>query len=333
MAGYAMIADWVYEALRNHPKCAEFPEQCKAEVKYNDASHKFFMDIMKDGKKQYKKEVKLFRDRVKRKEWKKLYPINNHDFNYENIITNNYNPFKLGISNKPTVDNLIDGTGKLSNLMEVMLESPLPDKNSISGNTDITQSPVFKDRIKDLKNKYNKMPLPYPSFKKDYPESKYPTKGQHSSSYFIKTGTCKTKINNEYDCRRKGFRWVKNKKNFKKLGKFFSKVSRSKDKQPKKIKNGNCFKPRFSYINNSAKGFQNFKGLGPAFYNDVMSMTPEKLGAIMSGYTVDGTGMVPCPEEFTNFNNNINIKNRNYSILSMILIIIILFILSKIMYN
>ena len=41
---------------------------------------------------------------------------------------------------------------------------------------------------------------PYPSFRKDYPECRFKTKGEHSSSYFVRTGVCKTKINNKkYD--------------------------------------------------------------------------------------------------------------------------------------
>ena len=29
-----------------------------------------------------------------------------------------------------------------------------------------------------------------------------------------------------------------------------------------------------------------------------MSLRPDKLGAIMAGHSVDGTGMLPCKEEF-----------------------------------
>ena len=41
------------------------------------------------------------------------------------------------------------------------------------------------------------MPLPYATFKKDYPEKLYPTTGIGASSYFVKVGTCKSKINNK----------------------------------------------------------------------------------------------------------------------------------------
>lgn len=330
-----MIRNWIDQANRGHSRCSEYPEQCKSEAKYIKAKHKFTKKQIKDGLVQYKKEAKLFSNRMDNKEWKKIYPINNHDYNYENIIRNNYNPFTLGITNNPTVDSLIDGTKNLTNLMDVMLENPLPDKNSRSGDTDIIDAPIIKDKIKKIKDNYRKIPLPYPSFKRDYPESKYPTTGQHSSSYFIKTGVCKTNINNKSKCKNGGYRWVKNKMNLNKSGKFFSKVTRKKSQQAKKRIDGQCYKPRFSYINNISKGFQNFKGLGPAFYNDVMNMTPEKLGAIMSGYTVGGSGMIPCPEGFHNYHKQINNNTTSLSfIVSAISIsIIILFLVSIFIHN
>lgn len=335
MAGKAMIAVWLAEALRYHPKCSEYPEQCKAESLYDKAKHKFGQDVIKDALKQYKKEAKLFKDRMKSKEWKKIYPINNHDYNYENVITNNYNPYTLGISNKPTVGNLIDGTKNMTSLMDVMLEKPSPDRGDQAGRTDLTKAPALRNKIKRIKDNYSRVPLPYPSFKQDYPESKYPTTGRHASSYFVKTGTCKTKIDNKNDCVNSGYQWVKNKMNFKKVGNFFSKTNRKKSQQAKKVIKGNCFKPRFSYINNHAKGFQNFKGLGPSFYNDVMSLTPEKLGAIMSGYTVDGTGMIPCPEGFLDYQHGIDRETFSISVISglIIILVILIFIVSRFVNN
>ena len=65
---------------------------------------------------------------------------------------------------------------------------------------------------KTYKKKLNN--LPYPSFRKDFPECKYPTTGKHSSSYFLKTGTCRTKIISEKKCKKKKYQWVKNKLTF-----------------------------------------------------------------------------------------------------------------------
>ena len=144
-----------------------------------------------------------------------------------------------------------------------------------------------------------------------------------------------SKIDNKNDCVNSGYQWVKNKMNFKKVGNFFSKTNRKKSQQAKKVIKGNCFKPRFSYINNHAKGFQNFKGLGPSFYNDVMSLTPEKLGAIMAGHTVDGTGMVPCPEGFHNYQRGINKETFSISFISglIIILVILIFIVSRFVNN
>lgn len=81
---------------------------------------------------------------------------------------------------------------------------------------------IISAEFQELFSQYQ---LPYPSFKKDYPECRYKTKGEHSSSYFIKSGMCKTKINNEAECKKKQFKWIKNKPKFSKIFKTMVKKS------------------------------------------------------------------------------------------------------------
>ena len=65
-------------------------------------------------------------------------------------------------------------------------------------------------------------------------------------------------------------------------------------------KTGDCYRPKFLYINNEARGMfgNSMRGYTPAMANDVMSITPDKLMAIMSGKAVEGGGFVPCKENF-----------------------------------
>ena len=66
-----------------------------------------------------------------------------------------------------------------------------------------------------------------------------------------------------------------------------------------------------------------------------MSLTPEKLGAIMAGYTVDGTGMIPCPEGFLDYQHGIDRDTFSISVISclIIILIILIFIVSRFVNN
>jgi len=286
------------------PNCRLYPERCSASVNYSKEKHKFKLERINDAIKTKSPIEQSYKNRKLSKEWKNIYPINNHDFNYNDYVLNKYNPFTLGITNTPSMAGLIDGTLNLSNYVDVMLEEPTPNSSTKSGLDDVNNAdPTIYKHFKDIKNKYAKMPLPYPDFKKDYPESKYPTKGKASSSYFIKTGTCKSKIDNEQTCLKKGFTWVKNTLDLGKgVSSFFKKKPTTqpgdKNPNPKPIPNGICYKPKFIYIDNLPKGYLNLQGMAPAIINDVMNISPEKLLPILAGQKVDGGGLIPCKEEF-----------------------------------
>lgn len=308
--------------------CRLYPERCTARVDYSKEKNKFKVNRINDATKQRQPVEQTYKNRINSQEWKSIYPINNHDFDYKEYALNKYNPFQLGITNEPSMDGLIDGTLNLSNYVDVMLEEPTPNSKTRAGMDDVNNSdPAIYKHFKEIKDKYNRLPLPYPDFKKDYPESKYPTQGKASSSYFIKTGTCKSKIDNEKTCKEKGFTWMDNSLNLSKnMKQFFKTTKRPKSKQAKKNPSGICYKPKFIYINNVPKGNQNFQGMAPALINDVMNISPDKLFPILAGQQVDGGGLIPCKEEYTNYRFDRYISIHLTIMLLLILLIIVRFV-------
>ncbi len=157
---------------------------------------------------------------------------------------------------------------------------------------------VYDDVIHDdqsalsLKKKYDKFTLPYPSFRIDYPESKYSLTGENASSYFIKNGRCFTPFVNEKLCRSKEYEWVPPSTSFNKDS------TGSSEKRDDKIPVlGTCYKPRYLYINNESIGFFGKNGLIMSSLNDALNLAPDKLLDVMSGSSVDGSGVLPCPKE------------------------------------
>ena len=144
----------------------------------------------------------------------------------------------------------------------------------------------------NLKKKYDKFPLPYPSFRTDYPESQYSLTGERASSYFIKNGRCFTPYVDEQLCRDKGFEWVPSSSSFNKDS------SGNSEKRDDKIPVlGTCYKPRYLYINNESIGFFSRNGLVMSSLNDTLNLAPDKLLDVMGGSSVGGSGILPCPKE------------------------------------
>jgi len=253
------------------------PELCPAVDPYRAKLNEFVKNTINDSTLDTNTtQADLLKSRIASGEEKNIYPLVNHDFDYKTAVRMAYNPYQLGITNQPTMDNLRSSSSKLSIYSDLLTNQKFPNKNTIAGYSDVVQDD--QKRV-DIVNQYKVMSMtpPYPSFKKDYPECRYPTTGEHSSSYFIKSGSCPTKYTDSAACLSKGYNWIDNK--------------------PK----GACFKPRFSYIDNSAKGFFGSDGMAPSMFNDILSITPEKLSSILSGYSVEGSGLLPCTEDFTNY--------------------------------
>ena len=73
--------------------CYFYPEVCKAKTKYSIAKTKFITDRIRNAGGEKKEMINLLKNRQKTKDWKKLYPINNFDFNYKDYTINKNNPF------------------------------------------------------------------------------------------------------------------------------------------------------------------------------------------------------------------------------------------------
>ena len=70
------------------------------------------------------------------------------------------------------------------------------------------------------------------------------------------------------------------------------------------------------YLNNKSKGSGILKGLTPSLFDDIMNITPERLMAIISGYSVGGGGLLPCKEGYVDYNlPQYNIYNLHLQIL------------------
>ncbi len=269
------------------------PERCPASKEYLKKLYQFTENAMKDSKKDTAKNQILLDERIEDDEHLNLYPLNNYDFDYKTAMKKKYNIFKLGLTNKPTINNLIKSPNKMKPYISALLDKSYPDEKTTAGISDVI---LDDEEALEIKNEYNKLneELPYPTFRKDYPECRYPTKGRYASSYFIKSGKCKTSIKNSEECEKKGYSWVENKMVIPEGITDFISTSEEKTTKSPQQENGSCYKPRFSYIDNSAKDIYGKFGLGPSMLNDIMGFAPDKIFNILAGYTVEGSGLLPC---------------------------------------
>ena len=296
-------------------KNTKAPGRCAAAKEYRNELKQFVKDAIDEEQKSIPSEVKLMEERIKNKEFQNIYPLMNYDFNYSTAFKKELNPYKIGITNEPTFGNFVDGTVKLKKYVDYMTTNPFPNDNTIPGITDTVIENNDKKKIINLK-KIEDSKLPYPSFKKDYPECLYPTTGKHSSSYFIRSGTCPTKIVDKDTCINRGYEWVPEKAPPSYVKNYINTYDSDKNKNipapdtpkpPPPPEKGNCFKPRFVYIDNSAKGILGLEGVVPSTFNELNSVRPDKLADMMAGYSIGGSGIVPCAiEEFMNDNNKLN---------------------------
>jgi hypothetical protein len=277
-----------------------------------------------------KNEIPLLKIRQETQEWKNIYPIVNHDFNYDQYAKSIYNPFSLGITNDTETDSMFDGGTRLLNYVGAIVNNPMPMDGTIAGISDIDPEDT---QLRQIKNQYKQMPLPYPSFRKDYPESKFQTTGIGSSSYFLKVDdTCPSKITSEEDCIKQGFKWIKTPPSMTPdISGFYQPTKTTippKSNVVEEKSEGTCWKPRFLYLDNSAKGIGIMRGLIPSIMNDVSQLAPENIMSVLAGYTGSQGGILPCPEGFIDYKRET--KMDRFSMWVMILgAIVLLWFISR----
>ena len=243
-----------------------------------------------------------------------VYPWNNHDFNYSQLIENKLNPKKIGISNKPYLSTFIKDLELIPKYPTAIIEKPLINKTTISGDTDVDPK---NSNLLNIKKEYtDNFKEPYPGFKQEYPEY-FPLIGEKSSSYFIKIGSCPVKSKKtKKDCLNNGYKWYPN------IVDIPSDFYSSKTKAPQ---TGNCFKPRYLYIDNSPKDILGNKGPVSSITNDIKNLNPLDLISIFTNGKSNNKELrpLPCKEGFVNYKKKNFIINFIISILFIILCILL----------
>jgi hypothetical protein len=200
-----------------------------------------------------------------------VYPRANHDFDYRTAAKIKYNPFVQGFTNEPTISNLFSAPKHIGTYIGAMTSSSLLDASSKAGVTDRWRG-----------GKVVEEPLPYPGFRTEFPEYRYPTTGVDSSSYFINVGTrVDDTIRDKTTCARSGLIWLS--KNDADAAAMASTSEYTKtipattngstavhDKQVAEETNGICVKPRYSYIKADLTNGRG--GLLHSMFDDVVDM-------------------------------------------------------------
>ena len=310
------------------------PSRCPAAPIYYKKLNDFIKDSYESSVKDTEKnQQKLLKERIEKKTYKDIYPIVNHDFDYKTAYKKRLNPYALNITNEPTINNLWKAPSKLLQFYDGLVKNRFPNNTTVAGIDDI----ILDDKKKvQIKNAYRTLDeeLPYPSFRKDYPECRYPTTGKNASSYFIKVGKCKSTVKNKKDCLKKKFQWVPNKQTFPKIAVDLA-STKKKTKSANKHILGACYKPQFAYIDNTSKGFYGQNGLAPSMFKDMLNISPDKLGDILAGNSIEGSGIIPCVEDFTNKNINTEKYSKllEKTTICILIICIVYYVYHKIRYN
>jgi len=213
------------------------------------------------------------------------YPKNNYDFNYSGIVKKNYDPKKLGINNAATIWQFKNNLKKGTIFMDGLILEPTPRPTDISGITDIDNN--NKEEVKKSNDNFLKTP-PYKKFRVDYPESKYPTSGIYSSSYFIQSGFCPVSIaKTKSECKAMDpkYIWMPNLIPLPKLSMDFYKKEANRQKNAES--EGKCYKPRYSYINHAADSGM-ADGLMPSVLKDVVDLNPGNFMKLLDEGYIEG---------------------------------------------
>jgi len=246
---------------------------------------------------------------------KRIYPQRNYEWSYANYVDNNYSPMSTGATKSGTISGLFSNLNAMIKLVDGYMFAANPSSNSTAGGTtkaddyayyectggltdqdgNVISSPMDA-KICQINHqiKYGKEETAptQSNFIKDQPLN-----GNFSSSYFVKAGTCpRPDIKSGGECRGKGYDWITS-----------SSDENTKDTQ------GDCYQPRYAFVDNSA-GLKiagvKLGGLVPSIAKDFLELSPEKVIAAMEGNSINGSFIIePCPivEGYQSFKHSIDI--------------------------
>ena len=83
---------------------------------------------------------KTYNDRVNGGNQYDVFPWNNHDFDYKQVVNNKYSPKKLGITSYPCIDATIHDSIQTAKYGDMLLTQPIPDSRTIAGHTDVDRA-------------------------------------------------------------------------------------------------------------------------------------------------------------------------------------------------
>lgn len=291
-----------------YPRQMVFPGRCGKAKEYVAKMKEFIKNAREEDKATLPGDMEQLQERIENEEHKTIYPLLNHDFNYTTMIKKQYTPYALDITNRPTMSGMMDGVRNNVKYVRALMFDPLPNDTSVAGVTDaVIEDASRNEIIQRTRQEDNK--LPYPSFRKDYPECLYPTTGKYASSYFVKVGQCPTSIKSEAVCLGRGYTWSSVPNPPPESDSFMEPKSAAETDRtttsrpadvpppPRPPREGTCFKPKFIYVNNRAKGFAQMDGIVVSGLGDLREIAPDRLYSIMSGQSVEGAGILPCVDE------------------------------------
>ncbi len=241
-----------------------------------------------------------------------IYPWKNYDWSYGNYVVNNYSPSKTGATVEGSFNGLRRNAIAINKLVNGYIKDPNPGYDSAAASPKQSGDyPYIDECLQDPGCRTQQKVRAMLDEKKPTDDEFLDKKldGKYSSSYFFKVGNCaQPKITSKNDCEKKGYTW--------------SPISESDG-------TGNCFSPRYAFVDNSAKTFFNgskMEGILPTMASDMTLLSPDNIAATLTGKSIRGSYQIQsCPsvdEEFIDINEYKN-KYKNVLIYSPIIIMVI----------
>jgi hypothetical protein len=231
-----------------------------------------------------------------------IYPWKNYDWDYTRFIDNNYNARETGATSAGTMGAIFKNPRAIIRLAKGFLTDNNPNNQSISGISDLTycdrvpandrQSCQVMNRIR---SDYYNQPKPRndPFFNKKLD-------GENSSSFYYKSGYCKTALN-ENQCKNKKYLWL----------------------------GAKCYRPQYQYLNNEPWG-----GNVPSVINDALSLNPVNLSKVFFNKNARDLEIEDCPvvENFINSADVVSYFHISFAILLLIVMILLILFVVRLNY-